>query len=118
MLCILGTIKCVGRGNDGFCKIGGWSLSEILGHRNQRDRVLLEFALEADISDRIAKKPRLAVNENYIEGRGIDASCGHHPLEFGPLVITSARARIDKFANDLPTTLRTITACLRKLVRN
>ena len=80
--------------------------------------MFLEPTLGDHISSRVAKEAGLAVNQDDIEGRGINAGRVHHSLKFRPLVVASAGTCIDEFADHEPATLAATAAGLRQLVGN
>ena len=118
MLGILRTVQCIGCSNDGFGKFGRCARAEILSNGNERNAVLLDLALVNEITSGIAEEARLAVNQNYIIGRGLHTGGFYQALKFGPFVVSGAGTGIDEFAYHYPATSVTIAPGLAQLVGN
>jgi hypothetical protein len=116
MLGGLFAVEGIGCRENRFCELRGRSFAKSLGYRNKRYAMLLKPAPGDNISSGVTEKPRLAVNENDIEGGRIDAGRIHHPLKLRSFVIASAGTGIDKFPDDEPAALATITAGLGQLI--
>ncbi|MGC9955135.1 MAG: hypothetical protein ABSD21_12775 [Rhizomicrobium sp.] len=111
-------VQCVRCCNDGFGKISRRAHAKILRHGNKRDAVLLDLTFVNEIASRIAEEPGLAVNQDHVERRRVYTGRVHHSLELRTLVVTGARARINKFPHHDPFAFLAVPPRLGQLVGN
>src|SRR5262249_7362091 len=108
----------VGGSDDGFGEVRSCALSKVLRDGGECHAVLLQSLLVVHIPPGLSKKPRLAVDQDNIEGRRIDACHVYQTLELRPLVVTRAGTGVDNRSNDVPTLVPTVAFDLGDLVGN
>ncbi|HEY4941002.1 MAG TPA: hypothetical protein VII56_06210 [Rhizomicrobium sp.] len=101
-----------------FGKIGTRSFAKILRHRNDSHAVFFQLAFPEGITGNVPEKSRLAVNQNYVNRRGVHTDRFHHALKLRALVVPRAGTRIDIFREKGPALCRAKTLGVRQLIRD
>ncbi|MEI9886326.1 MAG: hypothetical protein WDN08_07445 [Rhizomicrobium sp.] len=93
-------------------KIGARSFAEILRHRNDRHAVFFKLAFPERITGNVSEKSRLAVNQNYVNRRGVHTNRFHHALKLRRLSSRAlAPASIYSEKRDQPFVAQKRLAC-------